>query len=80
MYKIQINPTALHLIQKHPVAIPLCVVASITLLQWVIRLITRAGREEHQQTTIKPTQTIDGQRAHNALEHMVQDQNTQDKN
>ena len=75
MYKIMINPTALKMIENHPIVILATLTASSIGTRWIISAILRAGHENPTpRRTPRATETTHGQQTLHALEAMTKKQ------
>ncbi len=75
MYKIMINPTALKMIENHPIVTLATLTATSIGTRWIISTILRAGRENPGSRRIpRATETTRGQQTLHALKAMTKKQ------
>ncbi len=72
MYRITVNQQALQALQHHPILSIALLIASVTAVRLIIRIITNAGRPATTPPKrTRPTETLPGQTALHALEKMT---------
>ncbi len=75
MYQIKLNPTALHVLESHPIAATLIIAASIFGTRVIASIIVRGSRRNSTYCPrVKETETLRGANSLQALEDLTKHQ------